>query len=60
MDLLFIIAAVVALTGLVVAGRFLWIAWSDFRFRRQERMQHDRRETKLPVPMERRKRDRRQ
>ncbi len=60
MDAIFIIAAVVALTGLVIAGRFLWSAWSDFRFRRQKRMEEDRRQTNLPVPMERRKRDRRQ
>jgi hypothetical protein len=59
-NVIFIIAAVVALTGLVIAGRFLWTAWSDFRFRRQKRMEQDRRQTKLPVPMERRKRDRRQ
>jgi hypothetical protein len=59
MDAAFIIAIVVALAGLVVAGRFLWMAWSDFRFRREKRREQDRRQRDLPVPMERRRRDRR-
>jgi hypothetical protein len=59
-DTLFIIAVIVALTGLVIAGRFLWAAWSDFRFRRQMRQEQDRRQRDLPIPMERRRRDRRQ
>jgi len=58
-DVLFIIAVVMALTGLVIAGRFLWAAWSDFRFRRQKRQEQDRRQHSLAVPMERRRRDRR-
>jgi len=59
-DIVFIISVVVALTGLVIAGRFLWAAWSDFRFRRQKRQEQDRRQRNLAVPMERRRRDRRQ
>ena len=60
MDAVFIIAVVVALTGLAIAGRFLWMAWSDFRFRRQRRREQDRRQYNLAIPMERRKRARRQ
>jgi hypothetical protein len=60
MDAIFAIALGVALIGLVVAGRFLWTAWSDYRFRRDKRRDQDRRQTDLPVPMERRQRSRRQ
>jgi len=59
-DTIFTIAVIVALTGLVIAGRFLWAAWSNFRFRRQKRQEQDRRQRNLSVPIERRRRDRRQ
>jgi hypothetical protein len=57
--ILFIVAAAIAIIGLVVAGRFLYTAWSDIRLGRNRRLGPDRRRGTLPVPMERRRRDRR-
>jgi hypothetical protein len=55
----FIFALVLAAIGLAVAGRFLYLAWSDYHFGRDRRERSDRRRRRLPVPMERRKRSRR-
>jgi hypothetical protein len=60
MDVVFTIALVVAIIGVAVAGRFLWAAWSDYRFRRVKRQDQDRRQRDLAVPMERRRRNRRE
>jgi len=58
-NLYFTIAAIVAVIGVAVAGRFLYSAWSDVRLGRNRRKQPDRRHSSLAVPMERRRRNRR-
>ena len=57
--ILFLTAAVIALAGLVVAVRFLYLAWSDYRFGKERRQGADRRRRDMAVPIERRKGDRR-
>ncbi|RLB37061.1 MAG: hypothetical protein DRH30_13880 [Deltaproteobacteria bacterium] len=59
MDEAFYFALIVAVIGLAVAGRFLFAAWSDYRFRRERRQDEDRRQRQTVVPMERRRCDRR-
>lgn len=54
----FWLALVIAVIGLVVAGRFLFNAWSDYRLK-ERRAGIDRRRQSTSVPMERRRRDRR-
>ena len=58
-SILFYAALTVSVVGLAVALRFLFMAWSDHRFRRQRRASRDRRQEDLTVPMERRKANRR-
>lgn len=55
---LFWLALVIAVAGLAVAGRFLFLAWSDYRLK-ERRTEADRRRRSIPIPMERRRRDRR-
>jgi hypothetical protein len=57
---LFIAALVIAIIGALVAARFLVHAWSDLRLGLDRRDGTDRRRGDLPVPMERRRRQRRQ
>jgi heme/copper-type cytochrome/quinol oxidase subunit 2 len=58
-NLYFTFALIVAVIGVAVAGRFLYLAWSDVHIGRNRRKQPDRRQTSFNVPMERRRRDRR-
>lgn len=57
--LLFIAALAISVIGLAVALRFLYHAWSDAYLGRNRRSTGDRRQRDLPVPMERRRRQRR-
>lgn len=57
---LLVAASVLSIVGLAVALRFLYTAWSDVRVGRDRRAGDDRRRDRLPVPMERRRRQRRQ
>lgn len=57
--LAFYFALIVAAVALVAAGRVLYLAWADFRFRRERRLSEDRRRLSMLVPMERRKGQRR-
>ena len=54
----FWLALVIAVVGLAVAGRFLVLAWSDYRLK-ERRTREDRRRRSINIPMERRRRDRR-
>lgn len=56
---LFVIAVVIAVAGLAVAVRFLYLAWRDVHLGRDRRSGADRRQRDMPVPMERRRRRRR-
>lgn len=56
----FVAALVIAVIGVLVAARFLVHAWSDLRLGPDRRGGTDRRRGDLPVPMERRRRQRRQ
>jgi hypothetical protein len=57
--LVFYFSLGVAVVALVASVRVLYLAWSDYRFRRERRLGEDRRRQSLAVPMERRKTDRR-
>ena len=57
--IVFYSALAVSVVGFAVALRFLFMAWSDYRIRRERRQNADRRRRQSPVPMERRKGDRR-
>jgi len=57
--LVFYLALIVAIVALVAAGRVLYLAWSDYRFRRERRLGEERRCKGMVVPMERRKARRR-
>jgi hypothetical protein len=59
-DTLFYASIVIAIAGFAVAMRFLYLAWSDLRIGRNRRSSPDRRKKQIPVPMERRRRQRRQ
>jgi hypothetical protein len=59
-SIVFVGALLVSVVGLAVALRFLYTAWSDVRLGRNRRIERDRRHEDLPVPMERRRRQRRQ
>ena len=56
---LFWFSLAIAVIAAVVAGRFLYQAWSDHHFGKNRRGGADRRRHDLPVPMERRRRQRR-
>ncbi len=58
-NIIFYIALIVAIVALVAAGRVLYLAWSDYRFRRERRLVEDRRSKSMVVPMERRRARRR-
>jgi len=57
--LIFYFALIVAIVAIVAAGRVLYLAWSDYRFRRERRLGQERRRGEMTVPMERRKGQRR-
>jgi len=57
--LVFYLSLAVAVVALVASVRVLYLAWSDYRFRRERRLGEDRRRQSLAVPMDRRRNDRR-